>query len=168
MKYNRRVYAPKAAEHKLETNLQQTKAGLEEVFDKYMKDNCDKKGDIRNGNLTESMKKGIKDLREGGGVVMPTDKTGGLSYETKDSYLKAAKDHVDEDVEITEKVRKNTEAQYNGIGKALLRCLRVGESYPSDDRFVQAITVSNSLLPTLSLSGKDHKPITDPSKGPKR
>ena len=32
LRYNRRLYAPKAAEHKLETNLQQTKIALEEVF----------------------------------------------------------------------------------------------------------------------------------------
>ena len=130
--------------------------------------NCDKKGDLRKGNMTESMKKGVKDLKDGGGIVMATDKTGGLSYETEESYKKAAEDHIGEDEDITEKVRKNTESNFNGIGKALLRCLRVGETNKKDDRFIQAITTSNTILPPMSLAGKDHKPIEDPTKGPKR
>ena len=58
---------------------------------------------------------------------MKTDKTGGLSYEKVESYEKAAEGHNAEDEVINKKVRKNTEYNFNGIGKALLRCLRVGE-----------------------------------------
>ena len=75
LKYNTRVYPPKAAEHKLETNLQQTKSALEEVFAKYTNENCDKKGELKNSNVTINIKEGIEELKkkvkEGDGVCMP-------------------------------------------------------------------------------------------------
>ena len=46
MKFNRRIYAPNAAPEKLESNLQQTKEALEDVFEKYKKEKADEKGNI--------------------------------------------------------------------------------------------------------------------------
>ena len=103
MKFNRRIYAPNAAPEKLESNLQQTKEALEEVFEKYKKEKADEKGNIRETNLTDSQAKGLRELKEKtkkGLVVMPTDKTMGLSIETKESYKAAAEVHVKDDEKI--------------------------------------------------------------------
>ena len=62
LKYNRRNYAPKAASHKLETNLQQTKSALIDTFDQYTKKHCDKNGDLKNSNMDADFKEGLKGL----------------------------------------------------------------------------------------------------------
>ena len=119
------------------------------------------------------MKEGLKGLREkvkedGEGVIMPTDKTNGLSYETKESYNSAAQEHIKNDTVVDYKTRKNIEANYNGISKGLNRFLRVGESRKHDDRFVEAAITHNTTVPTMKLTAKDHKATEDQDKGPKR
>ena len=99
---------------------------------------------------------------------MPTDKTSGLSYETKESYKLAAEEHIKNDEIVLDKTRKNIESTFNGIGKGLLRFLMVGESRKHDDRMVEAVTTHNTTVPTMSMTGKDHEEILDPAKGPKR
>ena len=171
MKFNRRLYAPNAAPEKLESNLQQTKEALEEVFEKYKKEKADDKGNIRESNLSSRQAKGLQELKEktkGNLVVMPTDKTMGLSVETKESYKLAAEEHIKDDDKVSEKVRKHTEAEFNSIGKAMIRFLEVGGGRKHDDRIKEAMLTENVMLPPLSLYGKDHKPNTDPEKGPVR
>ena len=50
----------------------------------------------------------------------------------------------------------------------MLRFLRVGESRKKDKRLVEAVTTHNTTVPTMKLTGKDHKDIDDPKVGPKR
>ena len=129
MKFNRRLYAPNAAPDKLESNLQQTREALEEVHEQYKSLRADDKGNIRETNLSQSQRKGLMDLKEkikDDGVIMPTDKTMGLSIESKESYKAAAEEHIKDDEAITEKVRKHVEAEFNAIGKTMVRFLRVG------------------------------------------
>ena len=93
MKFNRRIYAPNAAPEKLESNLQQIREALENIFEKYKREKADKDGNIRESNLTEREMKGLRDLKEqtkGDGAVMATDKRMGLSRESKESYKVAA------------------------------------------------------------------------------
>ena len=171
MKFNRRIYAPNAAPEKLESNLQQTKEALEEVFEKYKKEKSDDKGNIRESNLTTEQAKGLRELKEktkADLVVMPTDKTMGLSIETKVSYKQAANEHIKDDEKVSDKVRKHTEAEFNSIGKAMIRFLDVGGARKHDDRIKEAMLTENVMLPPLSLYGKDHKPNVDVEKGPVR
>ena len=171
MKFNRRIFAPNAAKEKLESNLQQTREALENVFEKYKSEKADKKGVLRETNLTEGQTKGLKQLKEktkGESVVMPTDKTMGLSIESKESYKAAAAVHIVEDEIVTEKVRKKVEAEFNATGKAMIRFLGVGGARKADDRIKEAMLTENVMLPPLSLYGKDHKPEIDPVQGPKR
>ena len=105
---------------------------------------------------------------DGEGVIMPTDKTNGLSYETKESYKLAAKEHIEHDTVVSDKTRKNIETNFNGISKGLNRFLRVGESRKHDDRIIEAAITHNTTVPTMKLTGKDHKAVEDPTKGPKR
>ena len=135
LKYNDRVYPPKAAEHKLETNLQQTKSALEEVFSKYINENCDRKGELEKS------------------------KTGSLSFETKHSFLAGVEPHIGEDED------------FNGIGRAMTRFLRVGKARRADRRIIEVMMTTNITLPVVSLYGKDHKEISDEEKkekGPPR
>ena len=55
---------------------------------------------------------------------------------------------------MTEKKRKNVENNFNGIGKAMARFLRVGCSRRVDERVVEAVTTSNTMIPPLSLYGR--------------
>ena len=91
--------------------------------------------------------KGIKSLqkkvKDGEGIVMPTDKTDGMSFETVESYKLAANVHIKEDETISEKERKHVEAEYIGIAKAMTWFLRVGEGNRPDGRIVEAVTMHN-------------------------
>ena len=97
LKFNRRLHPPDAAEKKLEANLQQTKTMLQEVTNKYIKQKCDKNGDLKDSNLDNDLKEGLRSLKQkvktGEGIVMPTDKTDGLSFETVKGYKIAAEEH---------------------------------------------------------------------------
>ena len=171
MKFNRRIFAPNAAPIKLKSNLQQTKEALEEVFETYKKEKADSKGNIHNTNLTTNQSKGLTELKKKMKedlVVMPTDKTMGLSVETKESYKAAAEIHIKEDEKVKEKERKHTEAEFNSMGKAVIRFLAVGGGRKQDDRIKEAMLTENVMLPPLSLYGKDHKPNLDIEKGPVR
>ena len=46
--------------------------------------------------------------------------------------------------------------------------VRVGEARKQDNRLVEAVTTHNTTVPTMKLTGKDHKHIEDPKIGPKR
>ena len=92
----------------------------------------------------------------------------GLSIESKENYKAAAEEHIKEDDILTEKQRKHTEAEFNALGKAMIRFLEVGKGRKHDDRIKEAMLTENVMLPPLSLYGKDHKPDTDAVKGPKR
>ena len=75
MKFNRRLYPPDAANEKLEANLQQTREALEEVFERYKKENADDDGNIRESNLTDDQSKGLRELKlkvKNDAVIMPT------------------------------------------------------------------------------------------------
>ena len=144
---------------------------MEEVFEKYKKEKSDDKGNIRESNLTTEQAKGLRELKEktkADLVVMPTDKTMGLSIETKVSYKQAANEHIKDDEKVSDKVRKHTEAEFNSIGKAMIRFLDVGGARKHDDRIKEAMLTENVMLPPLSLYGKDHKPNVDVEKGPVR
>ena len=99
---------------------------------------------------------------------MTTDKTMGLSAETKESYKAAAEEHIKDDEKVSEKVRKHTEAEFDSIGKAMITFLEVGGGRKHDDRIKEAILTENMMLPPLSLFGKDHKPNANVEKGPVR
>ena len=64
MKYNRRIYAPNAASDKYESNLQQTRDALEDVFEKYKVERADEKGNIRESNLSKDRLQGLIALKE--------------------------------------------------------------------------------------------------------
>ena len=86
-------------------------------------------------------------------------------------YKMAAQVHIKEDTVISEKQRKDVEANFIGIGKGMSRFLRVGGAYPKDDRMVKAMITKNTTFPAMSLFGKDHKEIKEEekkTKGPKR
>ena len=171
MKYNRRLYAPDSATLKPESNLQQTREALEDIDDKYKAERADEKGNIRESNLSNEQVKGLRDLKEKtkeDSVIMPTDKTMGLSIESKESYQAAGEVHIKDDEKITEKTRKHIESEFNAIGKGMLRFLRVGAGKKHDDRIKEAILTENVMLPLLSLYGKDHKPDINIELGPKR
>ena len=56
---------------------------------------------MRESNLDNDLKEGLKGPKQkvklGEGIVMPTDKTDGLSFETVKSYKLAAEEHVKND-----------------------------------------------------------------------
>ena len=56
--------------------------------------------------------------------------------------------HKDDD-KITEKERKQTEAEINALGKAMIRFLEVGKGRKQDDRIKEAMLPENVMLPPL-------------------
>ena len=64
MKFNRRLYAPNAANDKLESNLQQIREALEDIHEKYKAERADEKCNIRESNLSSDQSKGLRDIKK--------------------------------------------------------------------------------------------------------
>ena len=111
-----------------------------------------------------------KDIKAEKIVSMKTDKSSKLSIETKESYVKAAQTHIEGDIVTDAKECDKIEKMFNGYAKGMRRFLMAGESHgqASVKRVVEAVTTEKTTVPPMFLFGKDHKPIEDPTQGPKR
>ena len=64
MKFNRRLYVPKAAPEKLESNLQQFREAMDKTFDNYKHEHADKNGNLLENNLTNNQIQSVVQFRE--------------------------------------------------------------------------------------------------------
>ena len=101
---------------------------------------------------------------------MKTDKSSKLSIEPKESYVNAATVHIENDNITDAKECDKVEKMFNGYAKGMRRFLKAGEgnNQATVKRVVEAVTTEKTTIPPMFLYDKDHKPITDPTQGPKR
>ena len=83
---------------------------------------------------------------------MTTDKTNGLSFETKDNYKLAATPHLRNDEIVSGKARESLENNFIVIGKRTLSFLKVGTARKHDDRLIEAVVTHNTLVPIMKLT----------------
>jgi hypothetical protein len=119
--------------------------------------------------MTKEEEKDLDKLRKRRDIVMmESDKSGKVTIETPDSYIKAANKHIENDAEITEKEEKKIEESFNAHGRVLSRVFRLGEAHNHEARVIEAMTTERVEAPVLHLLGKDHKKGYDQKEGPPR
>ena len=97
---NKEVYLPDERPNDVEVGLQAFSADMLEVARKYIKDNVDKNGNVKVGNLTKTQEAGLKDLEnlvKENHIVTKTDKSGRQCLLTENEYIQVGQQHVSRD-----------------------------------------------------------------------
>ena len=134
----------------------------------FIKEKCDKKGNIRQGNVTteeqaglRSIKKKVKDQEW---IVMPSDKSGRLTANTKDNYMEKIQPHKGEDATVSMEEVKKLESEMNGTTLQWGRILALGDRWDTAGRHwgrvKAALKTRECMIPPLYGLPKDHKPTS--------
>ena len=120
----RRIFVPGPASDHVEITLAHIKQGIDLITDKYIKDNCDSKGNQKASNLSKDEVAGLKSLKKRVAdneiLIVPTDKTGKITVTTPERYIASMQPHVANDVIITWKEKESIERRLNG------HCIQLG------------------------------------------
>ena len=94
---NKEVYLPDERSNDVEVGLQAFSAEMLEVTRKYIKDNVDKNGNVKEGNLTRTQEAGLKELEnlvKDDHIVTKTDKSGRQCLLTEIEYIQVGEQHI--------------------------------------------------------------------------
>ena len=172
LKTNRRITTPEHLENHpdIEIVLVSVKSRLANANEEFIASECDRHGNIKDGNLSKEESLGMKSLKEriksGEISVAPTDKSGKLSVNTLDNYLDKLRPHTIDDELISWKDKEDIERNLNAHSIQLGRILMIGKKWKQEDRVKSALTNHLSHIPSLYGLPKDHKPVPDDT-GPK-
>ena len=107
LKNNKRITILETGDYAEEIRMNNVKSELKEVYIKYMKENCDNRGNLLENNLTVKQVKAIKELKtkmkNDNLVCVETDKTGKFALDTKENYMKKVRKHINMDEVISTK-----------------------------------------------------------------
>ena len=160
LKHNAYVILPPAQEIDYESLLELRRQKQSQIFEDYVKTNCDEKG-RQKANITKQQARGLKKLRkrieEGELIVCQTDKSGRLCVMPMGMYVEAGDSHTASDLEVDGEFVKKTHRKLNGHVSMWIKCLNMGEDWKHQDRLRETqINHSNNVAP-LYLLVKDHK-----------
>ena len=118
---------------KIEIAITSVKAKLSKVNEDYLKEYCDKNGNIKDTNMTKEEIKGLKSLKDrvkkGEISIAPTDKSGKLSINTRDNYINGLKSYVNNDIEISWNEKSEIKNILNAHSQQLARILMMGRNW---------------------------------------
>ena len=136
---NKEVYLPDERPNDVEVGLQAFSADMLEVARKYIKDNVDKNGNVKVGNLTKTQEAGLKDLEnlvKENHIVTKTDKSGRQCLLTENEYIQVGQQHVSRDpVKSRKEMEKNED---------ILNCHAIQFC-----RLLGAVSYTHLTLPTI-------------------
>ena len=157
---NKEVYLPDERPNDVEVGLQAFSADMLEVARKYIKDNVDKNGNVKVGNLTKTQEAGLKDLEnlvKENHIVTKTDKSGRQCLLTENEYIQVGEQH---DSRFPVKIRKEMEKNediLNCHAIQFCRLLGVCDGNNCARRLKSALMNQNTYPPSLYFTIKDHK-----------
>ena len=179
---NKRVYTIEPTDEDLETKRENLKIKIMEKYNSYIKDKCDRKGNIKENNISDVQESGMKSFsekaRENKVVVTDTDKSEKISVMRPDTYTSAMDDHTKNDKEIDFKEANKVSSVLNKHARSMAKILGIGKAY-SEREHKRALANStvhrNGEFPVMRGSDKDHKrgrlqlrPICNGMAGPKK
>ena len=104
------------------------KQRMMEVVEEYKMKYCDKKGNIKNSNLTLEQKAGLKECHKlatsNEQVYYMTDKSCMNAVDTTENYIKSMRKHVEGDKKLSPTEVTSLERKMNGHGIMFTRFLR--------------------------------------------
>ena len=132
----------------------------------YKERNCNEKGFVKKGNISNTVSNGIKSIKERikdkEVVVFTTDKTGEFSIDTATNYLEVLNEHTINDMKVNKNKVKCLENRCNDHLRQFNKMLAVGATFGHQQRVANASTATNVPAPPLYGLRKTHKPVPDP------
>ena len=163
--FNIKTYIPEPLDVNEEICLQALKQELLDTTKTYCKNNK-----IVMSNLNASERNGVNSLlkksRNRECVLFQTDKTGIMSVDTVDNYIKSAEMHVKDDKMIDKEKYGIFEKEINAHSNFWVTMFNIGKQFNDQDRFRSSMLSHNSGYSKLYFLRKDHKPYTDEIIGP--
>ena len=160
---NREIYLPEERSNEVEAGLQAFSAEMIEIARKYIRQNVDKAGNVKESNMTEKQVAGLKDIetlmKDKNLIMTKTDKSGRQCVLTEDEYIQMGEQHVERDEEKTRKDVEKNEDILNCHAQQFCRLLGVCDGENCARRLKSAIINQNTLPPSLYFTVKDHKPL---------
>ena len=170
LKNNKRVIIQRGLDDESEIKRNYLKGELKDVFVNYMKEHCDKHGNMLENNLDvkqmETIKKLKKKMQDENLVCYKTDKTGNLVLDTINNYSNKMSKHIKEDEAITEKKVKSIENNLNKHANYWVEMTKAGELSGQQKRIKGNLKTKDNQIPLLSGTSKDHKVAENATIGP--
>ena len=149
----RRINTPDPGKERDEIVIANLKSRFVSAGMDYVKQNCDKKGNIIEQNIDKETSDGIKSLKERSDkneiIVVPTDKSGRLAVNTIENYVESMEPHIANDKIITIEDKKATEDILNGHSIQFGRILEVGAIHKHEGRVESALRNKSCHVPVL-------------------
>ena len=161
----RRTIPPQPLPPEETTILTNLKSRLKGVTKTYIKDRCDRNGNLKKNNLTREEAEGIKSIkkkvREEEWMVVQSDKSKRMTANTKQNYLKRLNAHTEGDTDVSLEEEKKIEREMNATTLQLARILRLGGKWNGSgqhwQRIKSALRTKSCWIPSLYGLTKDHK-----------
>ena len=139
LKNNKRVILPNIDnDDEEEIRRNNVKKELEGVFVNFMKENCDKYGNMKENNLGDKQVVAIKSLKEimkkEELVCFETDKTGKFALDKKENYVRKMKKHIEKDITINMKEVRKIEKEINSHAENLANIVNAGDKKQQQNR----------------------------------
>ena len=130
MPTNRDIRIPDPAHPNVETVLDNISCKISEVANNYIKNKCDKRGNILQRNLKPEEQRGLRSLAKKVGekelIVQKTDKGGDLALNSPENYLNSLRPHFQSDPDISWEDHAKLKSELNACLIQFARMLRVG------------------------------------------
>ena len=136
------------------------------IYERFMKDNCDDDGNVKDGILNNQQKRRLKKLcqriKAGEIVVTKTDKSGRFFVSKTEDYEEKGRVHVGTDREIGRKEVSRIETRLNTLTEVWVKAFNVGEDHGDNNvvRVRKGYTTNAGVVPPMYTMPKDHKPKT--------
>ena len=161
----RRTIPPQPLPPEETTILTNLKSRLKGVTKTYVKDRCDRNGNLKKNNLTKEEAEGIKSIKkkvkEEEWVIVQSDKSKRMTANTKQNYLKRLDAHTEGDTDVSLEEEKKIEREMNATTLQLARILRLGGKWNGSgqhwQRIKSALRTKSCWIPSLYGLTKDHK-----------
>ena len=166
-KYNTRSFPPRETNTEDETLLQARRQAVMEDYDEYVRENTNKKGEVKNINMTEDQIEGMKSLnkrwKEGEIIITTTDKSGKYAVVETSLYKEQARIHI-QDEEINMKEVEEIEILMNRHTQQLVKALEMGTKhgkFGQKGRIRKAFRSKGGQPGPVQFMVKDHKQLEE-------
>ena len=164
--FNKRITLPGPTDEETEITLHALKSRLNKRTREYVQNNTNDTA----SNMTSQQKRGLKSIigkiNNKEMVIFVTDKSDRNSVDNPENYRQTGDPHIQGDESITRKEYGEIEKNMNAHSVAWIRMLNAGVLENDQKRIKDNMITTDSAIPPLYTSRKDHKAHGDMDLGP--
>ena len=145
------------------------KEELLKVTDKYIANNCQKDGKLKESNLTNDQEKSLnvfkKRVENENLCVYETDKTGKFVVDKVENMKSKMQVHLENDKILDKKQTAKIEKLLNDETRNWIEIMNIGNEVNQKKRTVFNLVSTDNPIPILRGTAKDHKVLKEPERG---